>query len=71
MTDNTYRIIEVVGSSTTGSDDAIANAVERASKTLENLDWFEVIEVRGHIKDGSIEHYQAHIKVGFKLNGPA
>ncbi|HEV7166828.1 MAG TPA: dodecin [Micrococcaceae bacterium] len=71
MTGNTYRIIEVVGSSTTGSDDAIANAVERAHRTLENLDWFEVIQVRGHIKDGVIEHYQAQVKVGFKLNDPA
>ena len=71
MTGNTYRIIEVVGSSTNSSDDAIANAVDRANKTLENLDWFEVVQVRGHIREGKIEHYQAQIKVGFKLNDPA
>ena len=68
MTDNTYRVIEVVGTSTAGTDQAIANAIRRANETVENLDWFEVVEVRGHIANGSIEHYQAHLKVGFRLN---
>lgn len=71
MSDNTYRVIEIVGTSTAGSDEAIANGVDRASKTMENLDWFEVIEVRGHIENGSIQHYQAHLKVGFRLNEPS
>lgn len=68
MADHTYRIIEIVGTSTDGSDEAIANGVKRASQTMENLDWFEVVQVRGHIENGAIEHYQANLKVGFRLN---
>ncbi|OZC73374.1 hypothetical protein CH274_28095 [Rhodococcus sp. 06-418-5] len=67
MSDNVYRVTEIVGTSTVGSDDAIKNAVSRASKTLKNLDWFEVIETRGHIENNEIKHYQVTIKVGFKL----
>jgi hypothetical protein len=67
MTDHTYRVIEVVGTSKVGTDEAIANAVQRASETVENLDWFEVVEVRGHIVDGAVDHYQAHLKLGFRL----
>ncbi|GAB3273966.1 dodecin family protein [Arthrobacter pigmenti] len=70
MSENTYRVIEIVGTSTEGSDEAIANGVQRASQTMENLDWFEVIQVRGHIENGSIQHYQATLKVGFRLNEP-
>ncbi|WP_026820776.1 dodecin [Arthrobacter castelli] len=71
MSANTYRVIEIVGTSTEGSDAAIANGVERAGQTMENLDWFEVIQLRGHIDNGSIQHYQATLKVGFRLNDPA
>ena len=58
MTDHTYRVSEIVGSSPEGTDAAIRNGIERASRTLRNLDWFEVTEVRGHIEDGQIQHFQ-------------
>jgi flavin-binding protein dodecin len=67
MPDNTYRVTEIVGSSATSIDDAIRNGVGRAAQTLRNLDWFEVTEVRGHIADGQIKHYQVGMKVGFRL----
>jgi flavin-binding protein dodecin len=67
MSEHTYRVTEIVGSSTEGTDHAIRNAVERASQTLRNLDWFEVTEVRGHIEEGRIAHYQVTVKVGFRL----
>ncbi|QII04910.1 dodecin domain-containing protein [Rhodococcoides fascians A25f] len=67
MSDNVYRVTEIVGTSTVGSDDAITNAISRASKTLKNLDWFEVVETRGHIENNEVKHYQVTIKVGFKL----
>ncbi|MDM9560661.1 MULTISPECIES: dodecin [Bordetella] len=62
-----YKQIELVGSSTTSSDDAIAQAIARASETLRNLDWFEVTEVRGHIKDGKVAHWQVGLKIGMRL----
>ena len=68
---HTYKIVELVGSSTEGVDDAIQNAVERASETLRNLDWFEVREVRGHIEDGKIGHYQVKLGIGFRVLDPA
>ncbi|NGO46678.1 dodecin [Streptomyces ureilyticus] len=67
MTDHTYRVTEIVGSSTEGVDQAIRNAITRASQTLRHLDWFEVTEVRGQIENGQIEHYQVGLKVGFRL----
>ena len=67
MSDNVYAISEIVGTSPDGIDAAIRNAVTRASSTLRNLDWFEVDEVRGHIVDGAIEHFQVRLKVGFRL----
>ncbi|MFD5032337.1 dodecin [Streptomyces sp. NPDC058220] len=67
MSHHTYRVTEIVGTSHEGIDDAIRNAVGRASQTLRGLDWFEVTEVRGHIVDGDIEHYQVGLKVGFRL----
>jgi flavin-binding protein dodecin len=68
MSDHVYKIIEVVGSSKKSSDNAIENAVAKASESLHNLDWFEVVESRGHIVDGKIAHYQVKIKVGFRLD---
>jgi flavin-binding protein dodecin len=68
MSDNVYRVTEIVGSSTEGIDDAIRKGVSRASRTLRNLDWFEVTQVRGHIENGEIEHYQVGLKVGFRLD---
>jgi flavin-binding protein dodecin len=67
MNDHTYRVTEIVGSSGTSVDEAIRNGVRRAAQTLRNLDWFEVTEVRGHLSDGEIDHYQVSLKVGFRL----
>lgn len=67
MSDNTYRVTEIVGSSTQGLDDAIRNAIGRADKTLRNLDWFEVTQIRGHVEQGQIGHFQVGLKVGFRL----
>lgn len=67
MSDHVYKKTEIVGSSKKSLEDAIEQAIERASKTLKNLDWFEVIETRGHIADGKVAHYQVTLKVGFRL----
>ncbi|WP_327293919.1 MULTISPECIES: dodecin [unclassified Streptomyces] len=67
MTDHTYRVTEIVGTSHEGVDQAIRNGLGRASDTLRGLDWFEVTEVRGQIVDGRVEHYQVGLKVGFRL----
>jgi len=67
MTDKVYKLLELVGTSTKSSDDAIQNAIARASETLRNLDWFEVLESRGKIKDGKINCYQVTLRIGFRL----
>lgn len=67
MSSHIYKKVELVGSSTESSDKAIENALERASKSIRNMDWFEVQETRGHIVDGKIAHWQVVIKVGFRL----
>jgi dodecin len=67
MADNVYSISEIVGSSTESIDDAIKGAVGRASRTLHNLDWFEVAGIRGRIEDGHC-HFQVTVKVGFRLD---
>jgi len=64
---HTYGITEVVGSSPTSIDDAISTAVARASTTVRELDWFEVTEIRGHLVDGAVAHYQVGLKIGFRL----
>lgn len=71
MEDHTYKIIQLAGSSTDSIEDAIKNAVSRASQTLHNLRWFEVTETRGHIAGGEVEHYQVVLKVGFSLDDDA
>ncbi|MFF2410758.1 dodecin [Streptomyces sp. NPDC058092] len=71
MTNHTYRVTEIVGSSHEGVDDAIRRGIARASETLHNLDWFEITQVRGEIKDGRIEHFQVGLKVGFRLDEPS
>ncbi|GGX30452.1 dodecin [Streptomyces chryseus] len=71
MSDHTYRVTEIVGTSTEGVDQAIRNGIDRASQTLRGLDWFEMTQVRGHIVDGRIEHYQVGLKVGFRLEDNA
>lgn len=68
MSNHTYRVTEIVGTSHEGIDAAIRNGVAKASETLHNLDWFEISEVRGQIRDGRIEHYQVGLKVGFRLD---
>lgn len=67
MSDHIYKLTELVGSSPNSIEEAIANAVKRAAKTVDNLQWFEVIETRGHIENGQIAHYQVVLKVGFTL----
>ncbi|WP_296260549.1 MULTISPECIES: dodecin [unclassified Pseudomonas] len=64
---HTYKLLELVGSSTTSIDDAIQNAIARAAETVKLMEWFEVLETRGHIKDGKVEHFQVTLKVGFRL----
>ena len=65
--DHTYRVTEIVGSSPDSIEQAVHNAVGRAASTLRNLDWFELTEVRGHIEDGRVAHFQVGLKVGFRL----
>ena len=67
MTNRTYRVTEIVGTSPEGIDAAIRNAVERVSQTLRHVDWFEVTQVRGQVKDGTVEHFQVGLKLGFRL----
>jgi flavin-binding protein dodecin len=67
MSNRTYRITEVVGTSPDGVEPAIRNAIDRASRTLRHLDWFEVEQVRGHISDGEVEHFQVTLRLGFRL----
>ncbi|KPJ94898.1 MAG: hypothetical protein AMJ55_05390 [Gammaproteobacteria bacterium SG8_15] len=67
MSDHVYKVIELAGSSKKSTDDAIQNAITRAAQTLKHLDWFEVVETRGHIADDKIAHYQVVLKVGFRL----
>ena len=67
MSDRTYRVTEIVGTSPEGIDQAIRNGIERASKTLRHLDWFEVTQIRGQVKDGGVQHLQVGMKLGFRL----
>jgi dodecin len=67
MTNHVYKMVELVGSSATGTDDAIRNAIETAAKTLRHIDWFEVVQTRGHVADGKVAHFQVTLKVGFRL----
>ena len=68
MSDKTYKLIELVGESENSIEEAIQNAVARANQTLKNLDWFEVVEARGMIQDGTVNQFQVKIKVGFRLD---
>ncbi|MCH8202168.1 MAG: dodecin family protein [Proteobacteria bacterium] len=67
MTNHVYKNVELVGSSATSIEDAIENAIGTAAKTLKHLEWFEVLETRGHIVDGKVGHYQLVLKVGFRI----
>ena len=68
MSDNTYKVTEIVGTSANGVDEAIRNGIGKASRTLRNLDWFEIVGVRGHILNGAVGHYQVTMKIGFRID---
>ncbi len=68
MADHTYKTIEITGSSTESISRALANAIAKASETVHGLDWFEVTEIRGHVAEGGIAHYQVTTKIGFRLD---
>lgn len=67
MSDHTYRVTEIVGSSPESLEQAIRSGIARANQTLRNLEWFEVSEIRGQIADGAVAHFQVGLKVGFRL----
>jgi dodecin len=67
MKNHVYKVLEIVGSSEASIEDAISTAVAQANKTVRNMDWFEVVETRGHIENGKIGHYQVTLKIGFAL----
>ena len=68
MNDHIYKKLELVGTSTTSIEEAVSQAIGRAAQTIRNLRWFEVVETRGHIQDGKIDHWQVTVKVGFTLD---
>ncbi len=68
MSDHVYKMLELVGSSETSIEDAVQNAVARASKTVRNMRWFEVTDTRGHIENNTINHWQVTVKIGFTLD---
>ena len=67
MTDHVYRVVELVGSSETGLEDAINSAIDKAAKTVRHMRWFQVVETRGHIENNKVAHYQVTLKVGFSV----
>ncbi|MBB3084330.1 dodecin [Geodermatophilus sabuli] len=67
MTQHVYRLSEIVGSSTTSVDDAIRTAIRKASGTVRNIEWFETQEIRGHVVDGDVAHFQVRLKIGFRV----
>jgi flavin-binding protein dodecin len=68
MANHVYKSVELTGSSTSSCDDAIRNAIQRASRTVRNIKWFEVIETRGQVEDGEVAHWQVTLKAGFTLD---
>ena len=68
MANHVYKKLELVGSSPVSTDEAVRNALQRASKTIRNMRWFEVVETRGHIENGQISHWQVTVKIGFTLD---
>jgi hypothetical protein len=69
MSSHVYKLIELVGSSPVSTDDAIRQAIATAAKTVRHIDWFEVVETRGHVADGQVAHFQVTLKIGFRLEG--
>jgi flavin-binding protein dodecin len=68
MSDHVYKVLEIVGSSNESIDDAIRGAIVKANETVRNMNWFEVVETRGHIEDGAVVHFQVTLKIGFTLD---
>lgn len=71
MADNTYKVTEVVGTSADSVQQAIRNGVRKTGETVRNLDWFEVTQIRGHIAEGEVAHFQVSMKIGFRLDEEA
>ena len=67
MANHVYKMVEIVGTSTSSTDDAVRNAIETAAKTIRRIDWFEVCETRGHVLDGKVDHFQVTLKLGFRI----
>jgi flavin-binding protein dodecin len=67
MTNRTYRVTEIVGTSPDGITEAVDNGIKRASKTLRHLDWFEITDIRGQVADDQVSHFQVTMKLGFRL----
>jgi len=67
MSDHVYKMLELTGSSATSIEDAVANAIAKAARTVRRMQWFQVLETRGHIEDGRVSHWQVTVKVGFTL----
>ena len=67
MSNHVYKILELTGSSTSGIEDAVSTAIAKAGETVRNMQWFEVVETRGHIQDGKVAHWQVAVKIGFTL----
>ncbi len=68
MSDHVYKVLEIVGSSNESIDDAIRGAIAKANETVRNMNWFEVVETRGHIEDGAVIHFQVTLKIGLTLD---
>jgi flavin-binding protein dodecin len=67
LSNHVYKVLELTGSSPSGIEDAVTTAIAKASETIRNMQWFEVVETRGHIQDGKVAHWQVTVKVGFTL----
>ena len=67
MSEHVYKMLELTGSSTTSIEDAVKNAIAKAAKTVRRMQWFQILETRGHIEDGAVLHWQVTVKVGFTL----
>ena len=68
MSEHVYKILELTGSSPTSIEDAVQNAIRKAAKTVRQMQWFQIMETRGHIADGNVAHWQVTVKVGFTLD---
>lgn len=69
MSEHVYKIVEIVGSSKIGIDDAIRNAIETSAQTIRHISWFEVVKTTGHVVEGKVAHFQVTLKIGFRIEG--